>query len=401
MRILTRDEPQTPQVLQIPEKIQTDIEEKGFHLYKWITPEEVKLSIERDFLKTLKYIGIPLGILAIIAGLLTVFGFFVVIFFGIFFMFLYLLFLSLRRSQLLSKSAFVVLTDSSISLGGKIVKLSEIKHLHDDMKHIEEKFEEKLFEDSKLTQSKSTLTKEVLDQLFGGYSFIFNNTGRRWGMGNSRDSEKFLLVVLALYTIYVAVMSVVYFVGVFFLWIFGNIMTKLNTWYLMHRGHTVLEINELFWKIDRSSQDIKSEKIQIGALLDEAHDNNWQDGLLTKIEAGLREINRSANRVVDEVTTLRNTIESSKYKGMFSYSIYNSWVKKQVADPLENILRLLKKHRNILTETQEEIEDQLSQTTKHEHKAALTLQIKRLQMQQAEIEKYIPMLESAVEKLQS
>jgi hypothetical protein len=161
-------------------------------------------------------------------------------------MFLYLLFLSLRRSQLLSKSAFVVLTDSSISLGGKIVKLSEIEHLHDDMKHIEEKFEEKLFEDSKLTQSKSTLTKEVLDQLFGGYSFIFNNTGRRWGMGNSRDSEKFLLVVLALYTIYVAVMSVVYFVGVFFLWIFGNIMTKLNTWYLMHRGHTVLEINELF-----------------------------------------------------------------------------------------------------------------------------------------------------------
>ena len=73
MRILTRDEPQIPQVLQIPEKIQADIEEKGFHLYKWITPEEVKLSIERDFLKTLKYIGIPLGVLAILAGLLTVF----------------------------------------------------------------------------------------------------------------------------------------------------------------------------------------------------------------------------------------------------------------------------------------------------------------------------------------
>jgi hypothetical protein len=89
-----------------------------------------------------------------------------VIFLGIFLMFLYLLFLSLRRSQLLSKSAFVVLTDSSISLGGKIVKLSEIEHLHDDMKDIEHKFEEKLFEDSKLTQSKSTLTKEVLDQLF-------------------------------------------------------------------------------------------------------------------------------------------------------------------------------------------------------------------------------------------
>ena len=80
MRTRTHENPSTPQVLQIPEKIQQDIEEKGFHLYKWITPEEVKLSIERDFLKTLKYIGIPLGVLAIISGLLTVFGFFIVIF---------------------------------------------------------------------------------------------------------------------------------------------------------------------------------------------------------------------------------------------------------------------------------------------------------------------------------
>lgn len=166
MRIRTDELQESPAVLQIPEKIREDIEEKGFHLYKWITPEEVKLSIERDFLKTLKYIGIPLGVVAIIAGLLTVIGFFVVIFLGVFLMFLYLLVLSLKRSFLLSKSAFVVLTDSSISLGGKIVKLSEIGHIHEDMKDIEEKFEEKLFEESKLSHSKSSLMKEVLDQLF-------------------------------------------------------------------------------------------------------------------------------------------------------------------------------------------------------------------------------------------
>gem|GEM_PF-4224796 len=35
---------------------------------------------------------------------------------GTFFIFLYLLFLSIKRSFLLSKSAFVILTDSSISL---------------------------------------------------------------------------------------------------------------------------------------------------------------------------------------------------------------------------------------------------------------------------------------------
>ncbi len=116
MRTRTHEE-ETPAVLQIPEKIQADIEEKGFHLYKWISPDEVKLSIQRDFLKTLKYVGLPLGILAIIMGLLTVVGFFITIFFGTFLMFLYLFILSLKRSFLLSKSAFVVITDSSISLG--------------------------------------------------------------------------------------------------------------------------------------------------------------------------------------------------------------------------------------------------------------------------------------------
>ena len=65
MRVQTYETP-TPQVLQIPDNVQKDIEEKGFHLYKWISPEEVKLSIERDFLKTLKYIGLPLGIIAAI-----------------------------------------------------------------------------------------------------------------------------------------------------------------------------------------------------------------------------------------------------------------------------------------------------------------------------------------------
>lgn len=397
MRIRTQEE-DLPQVLSIPENIQKDIEEKGFHLYKWITPEEVKLSIERDFLKTLKYIGIPLWILAIIMGLLTFVGFFITIFFGIFFMFLYLLIVSLKRSFLLSKSAFVILTDSSISLWGKIVKLSEVSDIHYEMQHISDQFEEWLFEESGLSQSKHSLTKDVLDQLFWGYSFIFRGTNSFW---NGRDNEKFLLVVLALYTVYAAIMSVVYFVWVLFLWIFWTIITKINTWYLLRRGHSVLEINELFWKIDRNSADIKSEKIQLQELLNEAYENNWQDGLLGKINIGLNEINTSAKLVVDEVVDLKKKIESSRYRDMFSFSVYHSWVKKQVSDPLENILKLLKKHRNIINETSEEIESQIQSTHKTEYRSTLTLQIKRLELQKWEIEKFIPILEASLEKLRT
>jgi len=46
-----------------------------------------------------------------------------------------------------------------------------------------------------------------MDQLFGGYETILrgsNNFGR--------DSEKAVLMMIALYTVYVAIMAVVYFV---------------------------------------------------------------------------------------------------------------------------------------------------------------------------------------------
>lgn len=396
MRILTRPE-STPQVLQIPEKIQTDIEEKWFHLYKWISPDEVKLSIERDFLKTLKYIGAPLGIIAIIAGLLTVFGFFIVLFLGIFLMFLYLLILSLRRSSLLAKGAFVVVTDSSISLWGKIVKLSELQDIGNEMNHIENQFEEKLFGDSELEKSKSSLTRSVMEQLFGGYKFIFNNSD----IARGRDSEKFLLAVIALYTLYAIMMAGVYFVWVLFLWVFGALMTKINTWYLLSKWHSVLKINELFWNIDRTSQDIQSEKIELQGFLKEAYDNNWQDGLLTKINHGILSVQQSAEAAVDDVISLRNTIEHSQYKDMFSFNIYNGWIKKQIRDPLAQILSLLQKHQGILEDTISEIKKQKDASSTQEHISALALQIKRLEIQLWDIERFIPTLEKSIEKLHS
>ena len=67
---------------------------------------------------------------------------------------------------MLSKGAFVVMTDSSISLGGKIVKLSEVQSLKEERNHIEKQFEERLFEESQLEKSKKSLSQSVLDQLF-------------------------------------------------------------------------------------------------------------------------------------------------------------------------------------------------------------------------------------------
>jgi len=46
-----RNDLETNHSFSIPENIKKDINEKWFHLYEWIWEQDVKQSIERDFLK--------------------------------------------------------------------------------------------------------------------------------------------------------------------------------------------------------------------------------------------------------------------------------------------------------------------------------------------------------------
>jgi len=149
------------------------------------------------------------------------------------------------------------------------------------------------------------------------------------------------------------------------------------------------------------SDSIKSEKVTLGNLLQEAYDNRWEEGLLLKINDGIDAINMSANHAVNDVVNLRHTIKNSRYGDMFRFEIYNGWIKKQISDPLQAVLRLLEKNKEILSETEKEIEIQKEKTEKKEFRATLDLQLKRIHMQKRDIERFIPMLQTSLEKLQS
>jgi len=388
-----------PQVLQIPKSVQDDITDKWFHLYKWISPDEVKLSIERDFLRTLKVIWIPLAVISVLAWLISwinIWVFFATIATWVFFVFLYLFFISIKRSALLSKSAFVIMTDSSISLWGKIHKLSDIWGLKKDIDEVSKTFEEDLFWESKLSGAKENLMKEVMDQLFWWYKIIMSWMSR-WG--SSRDSEKAVLLVIWLYTAYAAIMASVYFVWVLFLWVLGSFITWINTKYLVRKWHTVIKINQLFSSLDISSEDIYNEKQSLELLLEEAYNNNWQDGLLLQINQWIWHINSKTQNAIIQVLDLKNTISQSKYSDMFSFPVYNSWIKKQILTPLEQILALLEKNLSLLIQTSKDIEQQITQTHKIEYKSTLELQLQRIELQKREIQRYIPQLQESIDKL--
>jgi hypothetical protein len=56
---------------------------------------------------------------------------------------------------------------------------------------------------------------------------------------------------------------------------------------------------------------------------------------------------------------LKQDIENSEYKEMFDFSIYNSWIKKQITIPLEQIKTLLEKNLKVLNNQKQEIQDLL------------------------------------------
>ncbi len=102
--------------LPLSEEAKTEIHAKGFYLYKWISSEEIKTSIQRDYLNLLSYLSLWIGGFSILAGVLGGFlGFFLVLGFSILLIFFYIFFLTVRRSLLLTNTANVVLTDTAIS----------------------------------------------------------------------------------------------------------------------------------------------------------------------------------------------------------------------------------------------------------------------------------------------
>ena len=52
---------------------------------------------------------------------------------------------------------------------------------------------------------------------------------------------------------------------------------------------------------------------------------------------------------------------------MFSFKTFHRWTKKQIEDPLSDILKLLKKNRDILTQGIQDIETQIEKTQDPSH----------------------------------
>ena len=103
-----------------PEQVEKQVDERGFFLYEWISPDELRMTLERDYLRIVRKSSIPLAIITAIAGFIGFAGgpigtivailFILGIFYGIIGLILALQFF--YRSYLYTRGANVVITNN-------------------------------------------------------------------------------------------------------------------------------------------------------------------------------------------------------------------------------------------------------------------------------------------------
>ncbi|PID87406.1 hypothetical protein CSB07_01805 [Candidatus Gracilibacteria bacterium] len=376
----------------IPENIQNEINNKGFYLYRWITSDEIKMSIERDYLKIIKYTGPLLAIFSIFIGIIfgSIYFFLITVLSGIFLIILYLIGISIYRSYILVNNSYVVVSDSSVYVGGKSFNLNDTNKINSETKYISDVFEEKLFGNSWLSISKEKFYKDVVDGLFSGFHKVSTFY---------ESKTKNSLPLILLYLLYVFILSISYFFGVFFLWIFTLLLSFINKIALRIVGNKAIIIDNLFIKIDKSSSKLSKLKDDIYKLLENAIDNEWKDGLLDKINASLSSINEEVDYSIDNSENLRTQIENSKYRDIINFSIYNSWLRKQIKDPLVQIKKLLIVSTGSLNKSKEDISKKLKTIKRKSLISNLELQLERIEIQLKNINEKIKSLDLYIKKL--
>lgn len=158
-------------------------------------------------------------------------------------------------------------------------------------------------------------------------------------------------------------------------------------------------INDLFDKIDTFAIKTENEKNSLKKLLDDAIKNDWQDGLLNKINNDIANISKSSAKTLDETKKLKSILQSWKYSEIFNYNLFNSWVRTQIIQPLMWIETLLSTNIEIINNSLKEIELQIQNTTETSHVWPLELSKKRQEITLESLKTQLEMIQSYITKL--
>lgn len=398
----TRETPETPTTKV--ETITKSVDERGFYLYEWISPEELRMTLDNSYLSIVKGWSIPLAIMTAIAGFIGYSGWLlgtilaVLIVLGAFYL-IVLIVLTLKffyNSYLYTRGANVVITDNHYVQGGKVLNQKEKDALEQNFATYEKAFSEQFLGESGLAEKKAIEKKALFDNLRDiatGWGKILNNIGR------SRDAGGIILVIIVAGFLYGLMMGMVYFVGMFFVALMGRIFGSIAHGYLLARNSTEYKIQNLFAEIDESGKKLEEEKQNTISLLTDAGQNEWKENLMGRINESTELLGKIAWDATSDTVKLRETLENSQYKDIFNFVKYGNWVKKQILEPIESILLLLETNHATIKKTLVSLDTQIRETSDPSLQKPLELQKERLLLQKESFERVMGMLEEYGERL--
>lgn len=401
----TLENPETSPETSKVETITKAVDERGFYLYEWISENELRTTLDNNYLTIVRYSSIPLAVIAAIAGFIGYAGgivgtiLAVLMVLGLFYLVVsVILFIGfLRNSYLYTRGANVVVTDNHYVQWGKVFSQSEKDIIEQNFAIYENVFHEKFLGESGLAEKKALEKKRLFDNLKDiawGWGKIIENIGR------SRDAGGIIMVILLVGFLYSLMMGAVYFIGMFFIAILGRIFGWFARYYLIARNNLEYKIQRLFGEIDESAKKLETEKQTTISLLTEAWQNEWKENLLGKINESTELLGQIAGDATSDTVKLRETLENSRYKEIFNFVKYGDWVKKQILEPIESILLLLKQNHATIGKTLSSLDIQISTTSDPSLQKPLELQKERLLLQKESFERVMKMMEGYKGKLQ-
>ncbi len=387
-----------------PEFIEQQVDERGFYLYEWISPAELRLSVQSDYLSIIRASSMPLAIMTLIAGFIWLSGGIIWVtlailwLLGIFYTLVVVILIvkMLRKSYLYTRGGNVVITDNHYVSNGVVVERSDFSKQREAFSELERTFREPLLGPSVLAEHISTEKDWLIEQM--------KNIASGWGklvqsLGRSRDASAIVMVLMIAWVLYGAMMAWVYFVGIFFVSLLARVFSWMAHRALLALNNTEHTIQSLFSDITKSSIELKSGQKKSVSLLSDAGQGEWSDNLSKRLSESFEVIGEMAGIATDKTVELQKILENSKYKDIFNFVKYGNWIKNQVLSPIEEILLLLNNNRTTLTRTITELNTQITGTTDASFQKPLILQRDRFEMQIGSFGRVITMLEGYQSKL--
>lgn len=400
-------------ITPIMTEIEKSLDEKGFYLYEWLSKENLKNSIKLDYYSTMNKTLVPLVIISFIAGVI---GYFLgalgsiisvtfVLWIAFLIIFMIFLFKIIKKWKLYSRFANIVLTDSHISVNHNIVSHSDFRKNILDLSDVESVFAEKIFHPSKISleieNSKNNFWSLISDIFSTGSNVIgkiFNSIS-----GSSKSDIRiflFLLVVAIIVSLGTGIILLVsYFILLPIMYFSARILASIFHKMLLLSQKTEYEINNLFVEISQKWNFLEQKIQENIRFLTEAKNANWTENLSTKINSSFLEINNLALNSTNLSIKLRKKLQNSDYKNIFNFTKYDSWLKKQIILPMENLIEVLEKNEKILKNNIKSIENQILQIEDSSLQKPLELQKIRLENQLENISKMIINLKSQISKV--